>query len=89
MSEIDNDKNIEKFMQIRLLFFLFTIPHKVVFKDFVYFLGIANLKNISLLLSTISTACAIPCLRLFVTNLIFIDVVLGRGLEENSCSKSS
>ena len=30
----------------------------------------------------------ISCQRLFVPNLIFIGVVLGRGLEKNKCSES-
>ena len=34
MSDINNDKNIQKLLQIRLLYFLFTIPYKVVFKCF-------------------------------------------------------
>ena len=42
MSDIDDDKNNQKPLLIRLLYFLFTIPHKVVFKDFVYFLGKVN-----------------------------------------------
>ena len=46
------------------------------------------LKSNSLLLRTISTACMIPCQRLIVHNLVFIDVVIGRSLGENSCSKS-
>ena len=37
--EMSDDKNIQKLQQIRLLYFLYTIPHKVVFKDFCYFLG--------------------------------------------------
>ena len=31
--EMSDDKNIQKLQQIRLLYFLYTIPHKVVFKD--------------------------------------------------------
>ena len=60
MSDIDDDKNIQKPLQIILLYFSFTVPHKVVFKDFPYFLGTANLKNNSLLVRTISIACTIP-----------------------------
>ena len=37
MSYIDDGKNIQKFLEIRL-YFLFTIPYQVVFKDFAYFL---------------------------------------------------
>ena len=33
-------------------------------------------------------ASMIPCQRLFVPNLIFIGVVLGKSLEENSSSES-
>ena len=44
MSDIDDDKNIPKLLQIRLYIF-FTISHKVVFKDFVYFLRTANLRK--------------------------------------------
>ena len=67
---------------------LFTIPHEVVWEHFAYFLGMANLRNNSLLVKTISIACTIPCQRLFVPNSVFIGVVLERSLEENSCSKS-
>ena len=45
MSDIDDDKNIQKLPQVRLLYFLFTVPHKVVLKDFSYFLGTANRRN--------------------------------------------
>ena len=72
---IDDDKNTQKLLQIRL-YFLFTIPDKVVFKDFAYFLGKANLRNNSLLVTTISITCTTPCQRLFVPNLIFVGVVL-------------
>ena len=34
MSDINNNENIQKLLEIRLLCFLFTIPHEVVFKDF-------------------------------------------------------
>ena len=88
VSDTDGDKNIQKLLRIRLLYFLFTITRKVVFKDFVHFLETANLRNISLLVRTISITCTIPCKKLFVRNLIFIDVVLGKNLEENSCSES-
>ena len=84
MSDIDNDKNIQKLLQIKIYHFLFIIPHKIEFKDITYFLGTANLKNNSLLVRTISITYPIPC-DLFVPNLIFIGVVLGRSLEENSC----
>ena len=66
--------------------FLFIIPHKVVFKDFAYFLGTANLRNNSLLVRSIFIACTIPCQKLFLLKLIFIDIVLGISVEENSCS---
>ena len=70
--------------QVRLLYFLFTIPHELVFKDFAQFLRIANLRKKSLLLlvRTIYITCAIPCQRLFVPNLTFIGAVLGRSCEE-------
>ena len=71
-----------------ILYFSFTIPHKVVSKDFVYFLGTANLRNNSSLVRTISIACMILCQRLIVPNVILIDsVVLGRSLGKNSCSE--
>ena len=60
-----------------ILCFLFTIPDKIVFKDFAYFLGTANLRNILLLVRTISIACTIP---LIVPSLIFIGVALGKRL---------
>ena len=68
-----------------ILCFLFTIPDKIVFKDFAYFLGTANLRNNLLLVRTIlvrpiSIACTIPCQKLIVPNLIFSGVVLGRRL---------
>ena len=88
VSDTDGNKNIQKLLRIRLLYFLFTITRKVVFKDFAHFLETANLRNISLLVRTISITCTIPCKKLFVRNLIFIDVVLGKNLEENSCSES-
>ena len=37
MGDNDGNKNIQKLLQIRLLYFLFTIPHKVVLKDIAYF----------------------------------------------------
>ena len=37
--ETSDNKNIQKLLQIILLYFLYTIPNKVVFKDFCYFLG--------------------------------------------------
>ena len=37
MTDIDDDKNIQKLLQIRKLHFLFTIPQKAVFKDFWFF----------------------------------------------------
>ena len=43
MSDVDDNKNIQKLLQIRLLYFLFTIPHEVVVKDFAYFLRTAKL----------------------------------------------
>ena len=76
MSHIDDDdENIQNLLQIRLLYFLFTIPRKVVFKGFAYFLRIVNLRNKSLLVKTICITCTIPCQRLFFANLIFIGVV--------------
>ena len=42
MSDVDDNKNIQKLLQIRLLYFLFTIPHEVVVKDFAYLLGTLN-----------------------------------------------
>ena len=60
--------------------FSITIPHKIVFKDFPYFLGTDNLRNNSLLVRTISIACKIACQRLIVPNLLFIGVVLGKSL---------
>ena len=78
----------QKFLEIRLLHFLFTIPHKIVFKDFVYFVGTDNLINKFLLVRIISIAYTIPCQKLYVLNLSFIGVVLGRRLEENICSQS-
>ena len=37
MSEIDDDKNIQKLLQIRLLDFLFNIQYEAVFKDLTTF----------------------------------------------------
>ena len=74
----------QKFLLIRLLYFLFTIPDKIVFKRFAFF--VANLRNNAILVRATSIACTIPYQRLFVPNLIFTDVVLGRSLEENNCS---
>ena len=65
-----------------IIHFLSPIPHKVVFRDFAYFLGTANLRSNSLLVRTITIACMIPCQKLILHNLIFIDVVLGRTLGE-------
>ena len=80
----DDDENIQNLLQIRLLYFSFTIPRKVIFKGFAYFLRIVNLRKKSLLVKTISITCTIP----FFFNLIFIDVVPGTILKENSCSES-
>ena len=89
--KFENMKRDERYwwnlLQIRLLF-LFTTPHEVVCKNFVYFLGTPNLRNNSLLIRTISIVCTIPCQRRFVPNSIFIGVVLERSLYENSCSES-
>ena len=85
MSNIDDGKNIQKLLQIRLLYILFAVPYKVVFKDFAYFLRAAYLRNNSLLVRAISITCAVPYQRLFVPNEIFIGVVLGRSLKENDC----
>ena len=88
MSDIDDDKNIQKLLQIRLLYyFFFTIPHKVVFYDLPHFLGTANLSKNSLLIRTISIAWTIPSQRLSVFNLVFVGVVLGRCSEEKRCSE--
>ena len=84
---LDNNKNIQKILQIRLSYFLFSISHEVVFRDFDHFLETANLRNISLLVKTITTACTIPSQKQFVLNLIFISVVLGSDLKENRCSE--
>ena len=37
MSDTDDDKNILKLLQIRLLYFLFKIPHEVDLKDCLLF----------------------------------------------------
>ena len=66
MIDTNDDKNNQKLLHSRLIYFLFTIPHKVAFKDFAYFLGTANLRNKSLLVRTISNECTIPCQTLFV-----------------------
>ena len=71
-----------------IFYFLFTILDKVVFKDFSYFLGTANLTNNSLLVRTKSIVCMISRPRLIALNLIFIGVDLGKRLVENSCSES-
>ena len=68
-----------------ILNFLFTIiPHKVVFKNFAYFLGTVILRRNSLLVRTISIACMIPFQRLIVLNLILTGIVVGRSLGKNS-----
>ena len=67
-----------------LLYFSYTIPHKVVFKNFTFFLRTVNLRNNSLLVRTTSIACTIPCQILFVPNLILVGVVLGRSLADNT-----
>ena len=46
------------------------------------------LRNQSLMVRTMCIVCTIHCQRLFVPNLIFIVVVLEKGLKENSSSKS-
>ena len=68
--------------------FLFTIPHKLVFKNFSYFLGTANLRNNSLLDTTRFMACIILSQRIFVPNWVFVDVFLGRRFRKNSSSES-
>ena len=90
MNDIENDKNSQKLLQIRLLYFYLPFQHKVVFKDFKdsYLLRTANLSRNSLLVKTISVACTIPCQRLFALNLISIGAILGRSLEENSCPEN-
>ena len=72
----------------KIIMFLFTIPHEVIWKHFAYFLETAYLRNNSLLVRSKSIVCTIPRQRHFVPNLIFIGVVLERNLEENSCSES-
>ena len=72
--------NIQKLLQTRLLYFLFTIPHKVASKDFAYFLGTADFKNNQLLTGQDHIHRMHDSLS--------ICVVLGRNLEENSCSES-
>ena len=85
MSNIDDDdRNTQKLLQIRLRYFLFTISHEAVFKDFVYYLESDNLRNNYLLVRTMSIACMISCQRLFVPNFIFIGVVLRKSSERNS-----
>ena len=39
MSDFDGDKNIQKPLQIRLLYFIIYIAHKEFLKNFAYFLG--------------------------------------------------
>ena len=77
-----------KFINHFRLYFSYIIPHKVVFKNFTFFLRTVNLRNNSLLVRTTSIACTIPCQILFVPNLILVGVVLGRSLADNSCSES-
>ena len=81
MSHIDDDKNIQKLLQVRLLYFMLTIPHQKVFKNF-------YLRNKSLLVVATSITCTIPCQRLFVPNFVFVGVIFGTSLEENSCCES-
>ena len=64
MSVTNDDQNIQKLLQSRLIYFLFTITYKVAFKDFTYFLGTANLRNKFLLVRAISIACTILCKRI-------------------------
>ena len=75
--ETSDNKNIQKLLQIILLYFLYTIPNKVVFKDFCYFLGTViketTDQNNSLLFRTISIIC-----MMFTSS----------SRKENSCSKS-
>ena len=71
-----------------ILYFLFPIPHKEIFKDFAYILGIVDLRNNSLLIRTVSITCTIPCQRRIVPKLILIGVILGGSLRENSCTES-
>ena len=88
MSDTDVEKNISKVSANLInLFFIYYSTRKV-FKDFVYFLEIANLRKNSLLVTTTSIAYATAFQRHFVHNLLSISVVLGRRLEENSFSKS-
>ena len=50
----------------RIIIFLFTIPHEVVWSSIPYFLGTANLRNNSLLVRSISMVYEIPCQGLFL-----------------------
>ena len=65
--------------------FLSTLPHEVVCKHFVYFLGTANSANYWS--GPYPSYVWFP-VKDFVPNLILTDVVLERSLEENSCSES-
>ena len=93
----DIDENFCKF----IIIFLLIIPHEVVCKHFAYFLEQKQFQEIlgkfqenfkepdqSLMVRTMCIVCTIHCQRLFVPNLIFIVVVLEKGLKENSSSKS-
>ena len=68
-------------------YIFFTILPKVIFRDFAYFLERAKLRNNSLLVRTTLIASMIPCQRRFIPNLILIVAVLGKILEENSCTE--
>ena len=72
MKYIDDDKNIQELLQIKLLLFS-------------GFQGFCQLFRNSQSKGQLLT---IPCQRLFVPNLVFLDVVLGKSFQENSCSES-
>ena len=63
-------------------YFSFTVPQKVVSKDFACFVGTANLRNKYLQSRTISITSMIPSQRIVAPNSIFNGVVLGRSFGE-------
>ena len=65
-----------------ILYFSFTIPHKVSsFQGFCLLLWTANLRNNSLLGRTISITCIIPCQIFIAPFFFFTGVVLGRDFR--------
>ena len=84
MSHIDDDKNIWQPLQIRLFYLCFTTLHKIIFKEFPYFLKTFKGTTKGKL---VTGHDHISSQRLFVLNLIFIGVV-GTSIEENRCSES-